>query len=67
MLSRTSRELPCLLLQERSKISGIRCLRRIPGAFSSLISPTRIPKEDIMYVGKELNEYLHVSIQEKSL
>lgn len=63
MLSRSSSELPALLLQERSKISGIQCLRRIPGSFSSLVSPARIPKEDIQHVSVELNEYLYVTVK----
>ncbi len=63
-LSRISRELPRLLLQEHSRIAGIRCLKRIPGAFSSIVTPTRIPKHIINSVGKELKEHLHVSVQE---
>ena len=62
MLSRSSCELPALLLQERSKISGIQCLKRLPGSFSSLISPMRISKDDIQCVSKELNEYLFVTV-----
>jgi len=65
-LSRISRELPRLLLQERSRISGMRCLKRIPGAFSSIVTPSRIPKHIINSVGKELREHLHVSVQEAS-
>lgn len=64
LLSRTSKELPRLLLQERSRIAGIRCLKRIPGAFSSIVTPLRIPKHIINSVGKELKEHLHVSVQE---
>lgn len=64
LLSRTSKELPRLLLQERSRITGITCLKRIPGAYSSIVTPTRIPKDIINSVGKELKEHLHVSIQE---
>ena len=64
LLSRTSKELPRLLLQERSRISGIRCLKRIPGAYSNIVTPKRIPKDVINSVGKELGEHLHVSIQE---
>jgi len=62
-LSRISRELPRLLLQERSRIDGIRCLKRIPGAFSSIVTPSRIPKHIINSVGKELKEHLYVSVQ----
>jgi len=64
LLSRTSKELPRLLLQERSRISGIKCLKRIPGAYSCIVTPKRIPKDVINSVGKELGEHLHVSIQE---
>lgn len=63
-LSRSSKELPCLLLQERSRIAGITCIERVPGAYSSIVSPARIPKKIINSVGKELEEHLHVSIQE---
>ena len=64
LLSRTSKELPRLLLQERSRIAGIRCVERIPGAYSAIVTPARLPKEIINSVGKELKEHLHVSIQE---
>ena len=64
LLSRTSKELPRLLLQERSRIAGISCVERIPGAYSSIVTPARISKEIINSVGKELEEHLHVSIQE---
>jgi len=66
LLSRTSRELPRLLLQERSRVLGIRCLKRIPGAYSCIMTPARIPKEVINSVGKELEEHLHVSILKTS-
>lgn len=65
LLSRTSKELPRLLLQERSRIAGITCIERVPGAYSSVVTPVRIPKEIINSVGKELEEHLHVSIQAK--
>ena len=64
LLSRTSRELPRILLQERSRIAGITCLKRVAGAYSSIVTPARIPKKIINSVGKELEEHLHVSIQE---
>lgn len=63
-LSRSSKQLPQLLLRERSRIHGIVCLKRIPGAFSSIVTPTRIPKDIINSVGKELQEHLYVSVQE---
>lgn len=63
-LNRISKELPRLLLQERSRIPGIQCLKRIPGAFSTIVTPLRISKDVINSVGKELEEHLYVSIQE---
>lgn len=63
-LNRISKELPRLLLQERSRITGIQCLKRIPGAFSTIVTPSRISKDVINSVGKELKEHLYVSIQE---
>lgn len=63
-LSRTSRELPALLLQERTGIYGIECRRRVAGGFSNIVTPTRIPKEAINHVGKELGERLNVSISQ---
>lgn len=63
-LNRISKELPRLLLQERSRISGIQCLKRIPGAFSTIVTQSRISKDVINSVGKELEEHLYVSIQE---
>lgn len=63
-LNRISKELPRLLLQERSRISGIQCLKRIPGAFSTIVTQSRIFKDVINSVGKELEEHLYVSIQE---
>ncbi len=65
-LSRTSKELPALLLQERTGIYGIECRRRIAGGFSNIITPIRIPKEAINHVGKELGEHLNVSILQTS-
>lgn len=62
-LSRSSKQLPQLLLRERSRIHGIVCLKRIPGAFSSILTPTRIPKDIINSVGKELQEHLYVYVQ----
>lgn len=64
-LSRTSKELPALLLQELTGIYGIECKRRVAGGFSNIITPVRIPKEAINNVGKELGERLNVSITQK--
>jgi hypothetical protein len=63
LLSRTSMELPRLLLQECSRISGIQCWKRIPGGYSDIVTPTRIPKDAINAVGKELGEHLNVSLR----
>ena len=63
LLSRTSKELPRLLLHERSRVSGIQCRKRIPGAYSNIITPTRISKDAINAVGKELGEHLNVSLR----
>lgn len=62
LLSRTSKELPRLMLQERSRVSGVQCLRRLPGGYSDIVTPKRIPKDVINSVGKELGEHLNVSI-----
>ena len=62
LLSRMSKELPRLLLQERSRIAGIQCCRRIAGGYSDIVTPQRIPKDVINSVGKELGEHLNVSI-----
>jgi hypothetical protein len=64
LLSRTSKELPRLLLQERSRIEGITSVERNPGAYSNIVTPERIAKDVINSVGKELGEHLNVSIQE---
>ena len=61
LLSRTSKELPRLLLQERSHVSGILCRKRIPGGYSEIVTPVTIPKDAINSVGKELGEHLYVS------
>lgn len=61
-LSRTSKELPALLLMERTGVAGIECRRRVAGGFSDIVTPTRIPKDAINSVGKELGEHLNVFI-----
>lgn len=61
-LSRISHELPRLMLMERTGVEGIRCSRRIPGAFSDIWVPKRIPKQDINEVGKDLREKLNVRV-----
>lgn len=62
-LSRTSWDLPARLLTELSGISGISCRRRVAGAFSDIVTTTRIPKDAIIAVGKELGEHLNVFLQ----
>jgi len=63
-LSRITKELPALLLQERTGVYGIECRRRVAGGFSNIITPARLPKEAINYVGKELGEHLNVFISQ---
>lgn len=63
-LSRITKELPALLLQERTGVYGIECRRRIAGVFSDIVTPARLPKEAINYVGKELGEHLNVFISQ---
>jgi hypothetical protein len=65
-LSRITKELPALLLQERTGIYGIECRRRVAGGFSNIVTPARLPKEAINYVGKELGEHLNVFISQAS-
>ncbi len=65
-LSRITKELPALLLQERTGIYGIECRRRVAGGFSNIITPVRIPKDAINAVGKELGEHLNVFISQAS-
>jgi hypothetical protein len=65
-LSRITKELPALLLTERTEVAGIVCRRRIAGGFSDIVTPVRIPKEAINSVGKELGEHLNVFISQAS-
>ena len=65
-LSRITKELPALLLQERTGIREIKCRRRVAGGYSNIVTPIRIPKEAINYVGKELGEHLNVFISQTS-
>jgi hypothetical protein len=65
-LSRITKELPALLLQERTGIFGIECRRRVAGGFSNIVTPARLPKEAINHVGKELGEHLNVFISQAS-
>ena len=60
IVSRVARELPSKLLSERTGLQGIRCTKRIPGAFSRILTKYPIPKTEINKVGKELKEHLEV-------
>lgn len=64
-LSRITPALPALMLSELSKISGIRCTRRIPGKESWIETPARIHKTIINTVGKDLREHLNVQLFRK--
>ncbi len=61
-LSRTSRSLPESMLKEMTGELSVRCRRRIAGAFSEIETACRIPKEAILYVGKELGERVIVRV-----
>jgi hypothetical protein len=61
-LSRVSRDLPAILLREKSGIEGIVCHKRIPGAISHIVTDRHIPKHCINEVGKELKETIDVQI-----
>lgn len=65
-LSRITKELPALLLQEQTGIYGIECRRRVAGGFSNIVTPARLPKEAINHVRKELGEHLNVFISQTS-
>ncbi len=62
-LSRTAKELPALLLRERTGIGGIECRRRVAGEYSDIFTPAWIPKDVIKSVGKELGEHLNVFLE----
>lgn len=61
-LSRTSRELPAVLLRQRSGIDRIICCSRIPGGASEIVTNQKIPKEIINSVGKETGDIYRVRI-----
>ncbi len=65
-LNRITKELPALLLMERTGVAGIICRRRVAGGFSDIVTPVRIPKNSINSVGKELGEHLNVFISQAS-
>ncbi|ANA41745.1 hypothetical protein A2G06_16520 (plasmid) [Geobacter anodireducens] len=61
-LSRTSKELPALLLRQMSGIERIICHRRIPGGPAEIITARKIPKDIINSVGKETGDIYRVRI-----
>jgi hypothetical protein len=65
-LSRRSRELPAILLREKTGFENIFCQKRIPGARSHIITDRHIPKPCINEVGKELKEDIDVRIFKQS-
>ena len=60
IVSRTTKDFPCALLQKITGLSGIKCTTRKPGEYSEIISYYRLPKSAINTVGKELKETLNV-------
>lgn len=61
-LSRTSKELPALLLRQLSGMERIICHRRIPGGPAEIITARKIPKDIINTVGKETGDIYRVRI-----
>lgn len=61
-VSRSSASLPAILLRKHSGMDRIVCIKRIPGAYSCIVTASRIPKTHINTVGKELREKLYVQI-----
>lgn len=64
-LSRVSRELPAILLREKTGFEKIFCTKRVPGAKSHITTDRHIPKHCINEVGKELKEDIDVQIVSK--
>ncbi len=60
-LSRTSRFLPELLLKMKCECADIRCIRRIAGRISFIVSKERLPREAIREVSAELGERVKVT------
>ena len=60
-LSRTTRGLPEVLLKMETGITGIRCVRRIAGKISLVVSRERLPREAILTVATELGERVKVT------
>jgi len=63
-LSRTSKDLPELLLRQATGLRGIRCLKRIVGAFCEIETVKFLPKDAIKAVGEELKERIIVRVLE---
>lgn len=63
-LSRTTKILPEALLKERTGEPSIYCVRRIAGAFSSIETNRKLPKQAIQEVSNELKERIIVRIVE---
>jgi hypothetical protein len=60
-LSRTTPRLTEALLIKKTGHNGIKCVRRIAGKISHVVSAERIPREAIVAIGTELGERIHVT------
>jgi len=60
-LSRTTRRLPEVILKMETGITGIRCIRRMAGKISIVVSRERLPREAILAVAAELGERVKVT------
>jgi hypothetical protein len=60
-LSRTSRRLPETLLKRETGRDELRCIRRIAGRISLVVSRERLPREAILAVATELGERVKVT------
>jgi len=65
-LSRTSKSLPELLLKQATELQGIRCLKRIAGAFCEIETVKFLPKAAIKAVGEELQERIIIRVLESN-
>jgi len=63
-LSRISKVLPELLLRQATERQGIRCLKRIAGAFCEIETIKFLPKDAIKAVSEELQERIIVRVLE---
>lgn len=61
-LSRVTRELPAFMLKHLSGIREIKCIFRLPGKCSKIITRKRIPHDIIKYVGMALREHMDVRL-----